>query len=130
MSSVFYGYLCVFFGGGLGAMLRHGVNRLSAIIRPDFPYGTLIVNILGCFMIGLFAAWFAYRGEDTSPHARLLLITGLLGGFTTFSAFSLDTAYLWQRGETVQTLLYVGASVLVSIVAVFAGLAVMRQVMN
>lgn len=130
MSTVFYGYLCVFFGGGLGAMLRHAVNRLATVLRADFPYNTLCINILGSFLMGILAAWFAYRGEDSTPLARLLLTTGILGGFTTFSAFSLDTAYLWQRGEAMHAALYVAGSVLISIAAVFAGLALMRQVLN
>ena len=130
MPTSFYGYLIVFFGGGCGTMLRHGINRLSAIMVPDFPYGTLIINILGCFVMGLFTSWFALRGEDTSQHIRLLLTTGLLGGFTTFSAFSLDTAILWQRGEPMQAALYVAGSVILSIAGVFSGMALMRHLLT
>lgn len=130
MTHVLSGYLLVFFGGGMGAMLRHGINRLGAVLQADFPYHTLIVNVLGCLVMGLLAAWFAYRGEDTTQHARLLLATGVLGGFTTFSAFSLDAANLWQRGDATHAALYVLASVLLSLVAVFAGLALMRHILN
>ena len=126
----FTGYLIVFFAGGFGSALRHGVNRFSYAVSPNFPAGTMCVNILGCFLMGVFTAWFAYRGEDISPNAKLMLTTGLLGGFTTFSAFSLDAAMLWQRGETLNAILYVAGSVVISLIAVFAGLALMRQVLN
>ena len=130
MTPVLSGYLLVFFGGGMGAMLRHGVNRLGVVLQAGFPYHTLIVNVLGCLVMGMLAAWFAYRGEDTTQQARLLLATGVLGGFTTFSAFSLDAANLWQRGEAAPALLYVGSSVVLSLAAVFAGLATMRHILN
>ena len=130
MPPALLGYMIVFFGGGMGTMLRHGVNRLAAVMVADFPAGTMLINILGCFVMGLFTSWFAFRGEDTTQHMRLLLTTGLLGGFTTFSAFSLDAALLWQRGEVAQAAFYVIGSVVISLVAVFAGMALMRQVLS
>jgi len=126
----FLGYLIVFFGGGCGAAVRHGVNRLAFALGLTFPAGTMAINILGCFLMGVLTAWFAYKGEQTSQHTRLLLTTGVLGGFTTFSAFSLDAAALWQRGEVTQAAIYVVGSVVLSLVAVFAGMALMRQVVG
>lgn len=120
-------YLIVFLGGGLGAALRHGVNVGTArLFGTSFPYGTLTVNIVGCLVMGLLTGYFAFKG-DTSQHWRLLLTTGILGGFTTFSAFSLDVAVLYERGDIALAAFYVLASVIVSLVAVFAGLALMRH---
>lgn len=130
MSPVILGYLVVFFGGGCGAAIRHGVNRLSLVLTPEFPAGTMIVNILGCLIMGVFTAWFAFKGEATSQHMRLLLTTGLLGGFTTFSTFSLDAAYLWQRGQTATAAFYVVGSVGLSLLAVFAGMAITKQIIG
>ncbi len=120
--------LLVFLGGGVGAAARHGVNLLAArLFGTAFPWGTLIVNVVGSLVMGLLAAWFAFRADaGTTQHARLFLTTGILGGFTTFSAFSLDVAVLWERGEVVTTAAYVAASVMISILGLFAGLAVVR----
>ena len=121
------GYLIVFLGGGIGAALRHGVNLAAArLAGTDFPYGTLTINVLGSLAMGLIAAYFAFRG-DASQHWRLFLTTGILGGFTTFSAFSLDVALLYERGELGLAALYVAASVAVSIAALFAGFALVRS---
>jgi CrcB protein len=130
MSSVLFGYLLVFFGGGLGAAMRYGVTRVAFVINPDYPLGTLAVNILGCLVMGLLTAWFTFRGEDTTQPMRLLLTTGILGGFTTFSAFSLDAALLWERGHVMSMLGYILLSVMVSIAAVFAGLAAGRTLFS
>ena len=91
------GYLAVFVGGGIGAALRHGVNRAAlAQFGPAFPYGTLFVNVAGGLAMGLLAGLFLAKGGG-SQELRLFLTTGVLGGFTTFSAFSLDAVTLWQR---------------------------------
>jgi len=120
-------YLMVFIGGGIGAALRHGVNIGSArLLGTSFPYGTLTVNIVGCLAMGLLAGYLAFKG-DVGQHWRLFLTTGILGGFTTFSAFSLDAALLYERGEIGPAAIYVLASVFMSLVAVFAGLALMRS---
>jgi CrcB protein len=92
---------------------------------PAFPWGTLAVNVVGCFVIGVFAELIA-RKFNASTELRLLLITGFLGGFTTFSAFSLDAISLFERGEAVAGGIYIAASVGLSMAAVIAGLAVMR----
>jgi CrcB protein len=120
-------FLIVFLGGGVGAALRHGVNIGTArLFGVSFPYGTLTVNVVGCLAMGLLAGYFAFKG-DTSQHWRLFLTTGILGGFTTFSALSLDVAALYERGEPMLAVGYIAASVVLSLVGVFAGLALMRS---
>jgi CrcB protein len=117
--------LLVFLGAGLGGVLRHGVNMMGARLLPGgFPIHTLAVNVVGSLAMGLLAGWFVSRGGNEP--LRLLLGVGVLGGFTTFSAFSLDAVLLWQRGDVVGLALYVGGSVVLSIGALFLGLATMR----
>lgn len=119
-------YLLVFIGGGIGAALRHGVNRVSlATFGPSFPLGTMIVNVVGSLAMGFLAAYFLMR-TGSSQGLRLFLTTGILGGFTTFSAFSLDAALMWQKGEWSAFGTYVLGSVLVSIMALFLGMSVAR----
>jgi CrcB protein len=120
-------YLIVFIGGGFGSLLRHGVNVLGARwLGTSFPYHTLTVNVTGSFVMGLVAGYFAFRG-DAPQHWRLFLTTGILGGYTTFSAFSLDTALLYERGEVGLAAVYVLSSVVVSIAGLFLGLYLMRH---
>jgi fluoride exporter len=93
-----------------------------------FPWGTLTVNVIGSFAMGLLAGWLALKaGESWSQSARLLLATGILGGFTTFSAFSLDAMLLWEGGSVVAAALYVLASVIFSIAALAGALAIVRS---
>jgi CrcB protein len=121
------GYAIVFLGGGLGAALRHGINLgVARWLGPGFPYGTLIINVSGSLIMGQIAGYFAFKG-DASQHWRLFLTTGILGGYTTFSAFSLDAALLYERGEVSLAAVYVLGSVLLSITALFAGLAMARS---
>ncbi len=121
------GFLIVFFGGGLGAALRHGVNlTMARWLGTAFPYATLIENVTGSLVMGLLAGYFAFAGS-VPQHWRLLLTTGFLGGYTTFSAFSLDTALLYERGELGLAALYVALSVALSIGGLFAGFAVVRH---
>ena len=121
------GYLIVFLGGGIGAMMRHGVNLAGLrLLGPNFPYATIFENISGSLVMGLLAGYFAFQG-DLSQHWRLFLTTGILGGYTTFSAFSLDAALLYERGELGLAALYVLVSVTLSIGGLFAGLALVRQ---
>jgi CrcB protein len=120
-------YLLVFVGGGLGASLRHTVNVACArCMGTAFPYGTFIINITGSIVMGLIAGYLAFKGEASQPW-RLFLMTGILGGYTTFSAFSLDTALMYERGELGLALFYVLGSVLFSIAGLFAGLALVRH---
>jgi CrcB protein len=121
------GFLIVFLGGGIGAALRHGVNLGSArLFGTAFPYATLIENVTGSLAMGILAAYFAFKG-DASQSWRLFLTTGILGGYTTFSAFSLDAVLLYERGQLGLAALYVVASVALSIGGLFAGLALVRQ---
>ena len=121
-------WFLVFLGGGLGAASRHGVNvAASRVMGLNFPWGTLTVNVVGSFLMGLIAGWLAFRaGINWTQHARLFLTTGFLGGFTTFSAFSLDVAVLWERGAAGTAAGYVLVSVIGAILALFAGLWVAR----
>jgi fluoride exporter len=127
-------YLIVFLGAGIGGALRHGVNGLALkLAGPDFPFGTMSINILGSLAMGLIAGYFAYRGGtgvfgQMSQHWRLFLTTGILGGFTTFSAFSLDFAMLFQRGAMGPAAAYLVVSVGGSLAAVFVALALARAV--
>ena len=119
-------YLLVFLGGGLGASIRHAVNMACAkVLGTAFPYGTFIINISGSTVMGLIAGYLAFKGEASQPW-RLFLMTGILGGYTTFSAFSLDTALLYERGEIALAAVYVVGSVGLSIAGLFAGLALVR----
>ena len=116
------GFLIVFLGGGLGAALRHGVNLTSArLIGTAFPYATLFENVTGSFVMGVLAAYFAFRG-DASQHWRLFFTTGILGGYTTFSAFSLDAVLLPERGQWALSAIYVAGSILLSIGGLVVGL--------
>lgn len=120
--------LLVAAGGALGSVLRYLVGLWTLrSFGPSFPWGTLTVNITGSFLIGVFAEMIA-RKFGASAEIRVFLITGILGGYTTFSAFSLDAITLFERGEPVTALIYVASSVLLSAVAVFAGLALMRTI--
>lgn len=111
-------------------MLRHALNQAStALLGPDFPYSTIFVNVAGSLAMGLIAGWFALRGGG-GQMLPLFLTTGILGGFTTFSAFSLDAALLWERGETGNAAAYVIGSLVPAIVAVFLGLAIMRSLLT
>jgi len=119
-------YLIVFLGAGIGGSLRHGVNVGSAkLFGYGFPFGTMIVNVVGSFAMGLLAGYFAFR-PGIGQHVRLFLTTGILGGFTTFSAFSLDTALLVERHAYGLALGYAVGSVAASVSALFFGLALFR----
>ena len=118
-------WLLVFFGGGMGAAARHAINRAGlALLGPGFPWWTLAVNVTGSFAIGLLAGLFG--AMETGQNARLFLITGFLGGFTTFSAFSLDALTLWERGAPIQAGMYILGSVVLSLLAAAVGLMVSR----
>ena len=118
--------LLVGFGGAIGSLFRYYVGLWALrLMGPHFPWGTLTVNIVGCFLIGLLAEMISRR-FNASPELWLLLITGFLGGFTTFSAFSLDAISLFERGAIASAAIYMVASVGLSMAAVFAGLAVTR----
>ena len=124
------GFVIVFFGAGLGGAARHGVNLLAGkLFGTGFPVGTLSVNVLGCLAMGIIAEYWALKSGLSQP-MRLFLTTGLLGGFTTFSAFSLDIALLWERGQVVATVVYAVASVLLSVAALVAGVGLVRLLLH
>jgi CrcB protein len=118
--------LWVALGGAIGAAARHGVNVWSArMFGSDFPWHTLIVNVAGCFAMGLLTGLLALK-LNLSQEARAFLTTGILGGFTTFSAFSLDVALLVERKAMLAAGAYAAGSVVLSLAAVFAGLHLIR----
>ena len=113
-------------GGALGSMLRYLTNvGVMRLIGPGFPYGTMIVNILGSFMMGLLVVFLAHK---YATRLAPFLMTGVLGGFTTFSAFSLDTLTIWERGDQTLALIYVAASVGLSLLAIVAAVTLFRGV--
>ena len=116
--------LTVAAGGAIGSSLRYLVNvSAMRLFGPAFPWATLPVNVIGSFLMGALVVWFANR--DLMRLAPFLM-TGILGGFTTFSAFSLDTVTLWQRGEATTAMIYVAASIILSLAALLAGMATVR----
>ena len=122
-------YLIVFLGAGVGGALRHSVNVWAVrMFGFGFPFGTLIVNIVGSFLIGMLTGLFAYRAGLVPQHARLFLTTGVLGGFTTFSAFSIDAALLLERHSYSMAMAYIVGSGFASLVALFLGLALFNGI--
>ncbi len=118
--------LYVFIGGGLGAALRHVVNLASLrLVGTGLPWGTFFINVTGSILMGMVAGLFAWK-VSLPPALRLFLATGILGGYTTFSTFSLETALLLERGQTWQAIGYVLASVLLGVTGLFAGMAAVR----
>ena len=122
-----YHVLIVAAGGAIGAAARHLVGLVALRVGGlSFPWGTLTVNIAGSFLMGVLIALLARR-VGASAELRLFLATGILGGFTTFSAFSLDVVVLWERGAQLAAAGYIAASVAGAIAALFFGLMVMRS---
>ncbi len=124
------GFVLVFFGAGIGGVLRQAVNIVALrSFGAGFPAGTLIINIAGSALMGILAGYFAFRGQGGDSWL-LFLATGILGGFTTFSTFSLDTVTLIERGAILSAAIYVGASVVISLLGLFAGLWLMRIILS
>ena len=120
-------YLLVGAGGALGAMARYGVYSMTGHFWPSpFPYATLLVNVLGSLAMGIFVGYLAKVLPVGQNEFRLFVAVGLLGGFTTFSAFSLDAIALIERGQWGHSIIYALLSVLISVVALFLGLLVVR----
>lgn len=120
--------LLVMIGGAIGAALRYQLGRASFhLMGPGYPWGTLAANVIGGFIMGLVVGWLSlrYSGEN-GEQIRLLVAVGVLGGFTTFSAFSLEALLMMQRGEWFNMLGYVSASVIASIGALALGLTIVR----
>ncbi|WP_299008598.1 fluoride efflux transporter CrcB [uncultured Caulobacter sp.] len=121
--------LLVAAGGAVGSVARYlvGVGALR-VMGSGWPYGTFTVNIAGGFLMGCLASWLAHRGATSSEPWRILLGVGVMGGFTTFSSFSLETALMIQKRAYLQAFSYSAASVLLSVAALFAGLLIARRI--
>ena len=121
--------LIVAAGGALGAVARYGIGLGAVRLFPaaQWPWGTLAVNVAGGLLMGLLAGWLAFRGGVHAESLRLFAAVGVLGGFTTFSAFSLETALMIERRQLAMAGGYVAASVILSIAALFLGLMVARR---
>jgi fluoride exporter len=115
-------------GSGIGGVLRYGMQSLVYKFYPfSFPLGTFSVNLIGCFLIGVFVG-LAEKGNILSPETRLFLITGICGGFTTFSTFSYDNIALIKSGEWLYFILYLTGSVVLGILATYLGIMLIKTV--
>ncbi|MAK62327.1 MAG: fluoride efflux transporter CrcB [Ponticaulis sp.] len=115
-------------GGAIGSAGRFGIGALMLrLMGPGWPWGTFTVNLVGSLVMGLVIGWFAYKGGVSN--AQIFLATGVLGGFTTFSAFSLETARMIETKAYTAAALYAGSSVILGVIMVFAGLLIMRKVL-
>ncbi|WP_421786273.1 fluoride efflux transporter CrcB [Hyphobacterium sp.] len=116
-------------GGALGAVGRHLTGQaFLRSVGPDWPWGTFTVNVLGGLVMGGFVGWLAQAGRADANELRAFFAVGLLGGFTTFSAFSLDAIVMVERRQWLDALIYVSGSVVLSILALFAGIVLARKV--
>lgn len=120
-------FVFIFIGGGLGSVFRFGLGKwIGTLHSTQFPFGTLIVNILACFSLGLIIG-LADHKQLFSPTTRLFWAAGFCGGFSTFSTFSMETLELIQSGLTVQVLLYIVLSLVLCLAATFGGLYTGQQ---
>jgi len=127
MTRLIAGFLIVFLGGGFGAALRHGINMIAArLIGTNFPYGTMFINVTGSLVMGLIAEYFALK-SGLNRSWLLFLTTGILGGYTTFSTYSLEAALLFERGQLANAAIYILGSVVLGVGSLFAGLAIVRM---
>lgn len=114
-------------GGAIGSVLRHYVGKAAMVmLGSGFPYGTLFVNVAGSFVMGVLVGLFAHT-VNPSQELRAFLTVGLLGGFTTFSSFSLDVVTLYERGEIASAVFYIALSLILSLAGIFAGLFLVRS---
>ena len=121
----FRAIIYIFLGGGLGSVLRFLVSNYTEKLLniKEFPFGTFTVNIIGCFIIGVLSAYFL----KVDNYLKFLLITGFCGGFTTFSTFSAENFSLWQNGSYFTLVIYILASVILGLFAVFAGFQMIKN---
>jgi len=118
-------------GGAAGAVSRHWVNQAALrLLGPEIPSGTIAVNVIGGFLVGLLVGWLAQAGRPDATELRFALGVGFLGAFTTMSAFSLDIVLMLERRDAIGALLYAGGTVGASVIAVFAGLLAARQLVS
>ena len=121
------GFLVVFLGSGIGGMLRHGVGLLALrFTGANFPWGTLVINVVGSALMGLMIGLFAARSIN-DPELRLFVTTGLIGGLTTWSPLSLDIVTLWERGEIGSAIAYAAASIVLSLTVLAIALLAARR---
>jgi len=119
-------YIYIALGGALGSLMRYlSMGYFSKIFGNQFPFSTLLVNVIGSLLIGIITGIGAHF-VSFSPEIRALLVVGILGGFTTFSSFSLDIANLYSKGDYLFTIIYAVSSVVISLIAVFLGVAIVR----
>jgi CrcB protein len=120
------GYLLVFIGGGLGSMARYALSVLGMrLLGQGFPWATLVINIVGSALMGALTGWLVVQGNAPAS-LRIFVATGLLGGFTTFSTFSLETVLLYERGQPGLAVAYVAASVVIGIGALVLAMKLAR----
>lgn len=122
-------WLAVAIGGALGSVTRYGVALLLPVATGKFPWPTFIVNLIGSFLIGV-AYVVIVQKQILSPELRLWLMTGFLGGFTTFSSFSLETLQLWQQGQNIQALIYIISSVICCLLAVALAVVLTQKIFS
>ncbi len=125
----YFPYVLVFVGAGLGGVLRHVVNlAITRIAGADFPWGTAFINVSGSLAMGVLVGWLAFRaGAGWTQPTRLFIATGILGGYTTFSTFSLESVLLIERHQIGAALAYVGGSVALGFLGLWAGLSLVRS---
>lgn len=125
------GVFLVALGGALGASLRYGVGLAAArVMSGDWPWGTFVANVLGSLAMGVLFGWLTFKLGEGGEQARLLIGTGLLGGFTTFSAFSLEAANMMRAGDMGQAAGYILVSVIAGVAALFFGLLLAQKVLS
>lgn len=118
----------VFLGAGFGGVARHLVGVLATrMLGGPFPWGTMLINISGSVLMGLLMGWAMLRPDGATHNLRLFVATGVLGGYTTFSTYSLEAVMLWQRGDIAAALFYVFGSLICGVAGLAVGLAVMRS---
>lgn len=127
------GFFAVALGGAMGASLRHGVGLLAVRLSPStgtagWPWGTFSVNVVGSLAMGVLIGWLALKADGTAQQTRLFLATGVLGGFTTFSAFSLEVVMMLRAGHAGKAATYAGLSLALGVVALIIGLWIARKV--
>lgn len=123
-----FNLLFIFIGAGLGGVLRYWITSASyAVLGREFPYGTLIVNISGCFLMGLVFILLMERVHSMAPALRALLLIGFLGGFTTFSSFSIETLNLFENGELLAAFTNICLSIILCLSATWIGVTLGRQ---
>lgn len=120
-------YIAIILAGGTGALLRHLLGRATVNLGwAALPFGTLIANLVGCFLIG-YLSWMLVYKWHMSKEIQIVVLTGFLGGFTTFSAFSLEVIGMAEEGSPIKAIAYIGIQVTLSLMMCFAGLLLARQ---